>query len=257
MENNIKKLIQTLIKEEMDPRRPKDKAFDLAQQLSKLSPKDREKVAMIQQMISKEKMAGIKEGDTYEKMAAKGKKAGNLKQGTVRKRLRIKDGEKIPLARINKAISSLKKRKSLNDKDKKYLKALNLAKTLKTTTNIKEIATELGYLNEYGEYKSQEEKFKQELDSMFKDYRPFISLGKYAGERPDSDPLKGKGFGSLDFVVPRELPPDEFKKALDWVKSKGFEVKSQSNEYEVEFDGDRAYYPKINFHFDADKFDTE
>ena len=90
----------------------------------------------------------INEGDTYEKMAAKGKKAGNLKQGTVRKRLRIKDGEKIPLARINKAISGLKKRKSLSDKDKKYLKALNLAKTLKTTTNIKEIATELGYLNE-------------------------------------------------------------------------------------------------------------
>ena len=82
------------------------------------------------------KMTGMEEGDTYEKMAAKGKKAGNLKQGTVRKRLRIKDGEKIPLARINKAISSLKKRKSLSDKDKKYLKALNLAKTLKTTTNV-------------------------------------------------------------------------------------------------------------------------
>ena len=257
----VKKLIQALIKEEMDPRRPKDKAFDLAQQLSKLSPEDREKVAMIQQMISKEKMdkddygrsisgkdkstfvdpedlmpaarakklagmeddemetrydyddpifeakfkegdtvipnigphKGVKhkiiydfgngkyniqpiglrpnqiqyrlgaasasedqlkmaddvnEGDTYEKMAAKGKKAGNLKQGTVRKRLRIKDGEKIPLARINKAISGLKKRKSLSDKDKKYLKALNLAKTLKTTTNVKEIATELGYINE-------------------------------------------------------------------------------------------------------------
>ena len=69
-------------------------------------------------------------------MAAKGKKAGNLKQGTVRKRLRIKDGEKIPISRITKAISSLKKRKSLRDKDKKYLKALNLAKTLKTTTNL-------------------------------------------------------------------------------------------------------------------------
>ena len=93
-------------------------------------------------------MDKMEEGDTYEKMAAKGKKAGNLKQGTVRKRLRIKDGEKIPLARINKAISSLKKRKSLNDKDKKYLKALNLAKTLKTTTNVKEIAEELGYLKE-------------------------------------------------------------------------------------------------------------
>ncbi len=81
------------------------------------------------------KKRGYLEGDTYEKMAAKGKKAGNLKQGTVRKRLRIKDGEKIPLSRITKAISSLKKRKSLSDKDKKYLKALNLAKTLKTTTH--------------------------------------------------------------------------------------------------------------------------
>ena len=68
MENNIKKLIQTLIKEEMDPRRPKDKAFDLAQQLSKLSPRDREKVAMIQQMISKEKMDKI---DTIQKISPK------------------------------------------------------------------------------------------------------------------------------------------------------------------------------------------
>ena len=86
------------------------------------------------------KKRGYLEGDTYEKMAAKGKKAGNLKQGTVRKRLKIKDGEKIPLSRITKAISNLKKRKSLNDKDKKYLKALNLAKTLKTTTHKESIS---------------------------------------------------------------------------------------------------------------------
>ena len=44
----------------------------------------------------------INEGDTYEKMAAKGKKAGNLKQGTVRKRLNIPKGEKIPLSKIKK-----------------------------------------------------------------------------------------------------------------------------------------------------------
>ena len=368
----VKKLIQALIKEEMDPRRPKDKAFDLAQQLSKLSPEDREKVAMIQQMISKEKMdkddygrsisgkdkstfvdpedlmpaarakklagmeddemetrydyddpifeakfkegdtvipnigphKGVKhkiiydfgngkyniqpiglrpnqiqyrlgaasasedqlkmaddvneeierpffanqkyydelndlrdkgllksgisslqskfnlsrekakeifnkyledlkaeqpeafdffmkdlnEGDTYEKMAAKGKKAGNLKQGTVRKRLRIKDGEKIPLARINKAISSLKKRKSLSDKDKKYLKALNLAKTLKTTTNVKEIATELGYLNEAEYNTPQTVKVKDITFDMVRD----IFKDEYKEEpsdrpKPDSD----------------------------------------------------------------------
>jgi len=81
---------------------------------------------------------GLGEGDTYEKMAAKGKKKGNLKQGTVRKRLKIKDGEKIPLSKITKAISKIKKMKNPSEKNKKYLKALNLAKTLKTTTNVNE-----------------------------------------------------------------------------------------------------------------------
>ena len=81
-----------------------------------------------------EKM-GYLEGDTYEKMAVKGKKKGNLKQGTVRKRLKIKAGDKIPLSKINKAISRIKKMKNPSEKNKKYLKALNLAKTLKTTTH--------------------------------------------------------------------------------------------------------------------------
>ena len=77
----------------------------------------------------------VEEGDTYEKMAAKGKKKGNLKQGTVRKRLKIKAGDKIPLSKINKAISRIKKMENPSEKNKKYLKALNLAKTLKTTTH--------------------------------------------------------------------------------------------------------------------------
>ena len=80
----------------------------------------------------------VKEGDTYEKMAAKGKKAGNLKQGTVRKRLNIPKGEKIPLSKIKKEISRIKKMENPSEKNKKYLKALNLAKTLKTTTNVNE-----------------------------------------------------------------------------------------------------------------------
>jgi hypothetical protein len=68
-------------------------------------------------------------------MAAKGKKRGNLKQGTVRKRLNIPKGKKIPLSLINKEISRLKKMKNRSEKNNKYLKALNLAKTLKTTTH--------------------------------------------------------------------------------------------------------------------------
>jgi hypothetical protein len=82
--------------------------------------------------------AQLEEGDTYEKMAAKGKKAGNLKQGTVRKRLNIPKGEKIPLSLINKEISRLKKMEKRSAKNQKYYKALTLAKTLKTTTNVKE-----------------------------------------------------------------------------------------------------------------------
>jgi hypothetical protein len=91
----------------------------------------------------------IDEGDTYEKMAAKGKKAGSLKQGTVRKRLNIPKDKKIPLSLINKEIARLKKMDKdpdkkgaqLGDKNQKYYKALQLAKTLKTTTNVNENAT--------------------------------------------------------------------------------------------------------------------
>ena len=108
---------------------------------------DDPKAAYVRDMMGK-----MEEGDTYEKMAAKGKKRGNLKQGTVRKRLKIKEGEKIPLSKINKAISKIKKMKNPSEKNKKYLKALNLAKTLKTTTNVREIANELGYLNEQEMY---------------------------------------------------------------------------------------------------------
>jgi hypothetical protein len=68
-------------------------------------------------------------------MAAKGKKAGNLKQGTVRKRLNIPKGEKIPLSLINKELSRLKKMEKRSAKNQKYYKALTLAKTLKTTTH--------------------------------------------------------------------------------------------------------------------------
>ena len=88
----------------------------------------------------------VNEGDTYEKMAAKGKKAGSLKQGTVRKRLGIKKGEKIPLSLIKKELARLKKMDKddkkkgvqLGDKNQKYYKALQLSKTLKTTTNVNE-----------------------------------------------------------------------------------------------------------------------
>ena len=40
---------------ELDPRRPKDKEFDDAQAMGRLTPDDREKLKMTQQMMDKEK----------------------------------------------------------------------------------------------------------------------------------------------------------------------------------------------------------
>ena len=100
----------------------------------------------------------MEEGDTYEKMAAKGKKSGNLKQGTVRKRLNIPKGEKVPMYKIDKEISRLKKMDKdkdkkgvqLGDKNQKYYKALQLAKTLKSTTNLKEgLTPQIASLTQY------------------------------------------------------------------------------------------------------------
>jgi len=112
----------------------------------------------------------IEEGDTYEKMAAKGKKAGNLKTGTVRKRLGIPKDKKIPLATINKELSRIKKMDKdpdkkgaqLGDKNQKYYKALQLAKTLKTTTN----QNEDKYL--------QEARYKKFLNEVYDDSKAKI-----------------------------------------------------------------------------------
>ena len=100
--------------------------------------------------------------------------------------------------------------------------------------------------------KDLEKQHEPEIKSKFKNYRPFISMGYYGSDnRPDNDRYKGKGYGTLDFIIRDELPDNVWKDALNWVKSKGYEVVSDSNYYEIEFDGDRAYYPKIKFEFIA------
>ena len=81
----------------------------------------------------------MKEGDTIEKFSAKGKKTGKLKQGTIRKKLGVKPGEKIPTAKLDKEIARLRKKDKdpnkpgaqLSSSDSKYLKGLTLSKTLR------------------------------------------------------------------------------------------------------------------------------
>ena len=123
----------------------------------------------------------IEEGDTYEKMAAKGKKAGSLKQGTVRSRLKIPKDKKIPLSLINKELARLrkmdkdKKKKGvqLGDKNQKYYKALQLAKTLKTTTNVNETGLEIAKKN-MDDYKKSNQLNENATYSNHIDYKQEI-----------------------------------------------------------------------------------
>ena len=142
----------------------------------------------------------IDEGDTYEKMAAKGKKSGNLKQGTVRKRLNIPKDEKVPMYKINKEISRLKKMDKdedkkgvqLGDKNQKYYKALQLAKTLKSTTNLKE--------NYEGKLESYIESLTNYMGSNGLNLNPYPSLEYIENNKENAANI----FGRTAYYMPSE-----------------------------------------------------
>ena len=147
----------------------------------------------------------VKEGDTIEKYSAKGKATGKLKQGTVRKRLGIKKGEKIPITKINKELSRLrkmdkdkdKKGTQLGDKNQKYYKALNLAKTLKTTTNINEEASYSNYID----YKS---KIIELTKHMIDKGMNILPLPKVYFKHGDSENAK-KFLGKTAYYYPPDM----------------------------------------------------
>ena len=142
----------------------------------------------------------MEEGDTYEKMAAKGKKSGNLKQGTVRKRLNIPKDEKVPMYKINKEISRLKKMDKdedkkgvqLGDKNQKYYKALQLAKTLKSTTNLKE--------NYEGKLESYIESLTDYMGSNGLNLKPYPSLEYIENNKENAANI----FGRTAYYMPSE-----------------------------------------------------
>ena len=150
LEKEIDANLQGLYLQAKKSRQPLEDIIDdyLKNEL-KLSARDQRDIKALWKERAPKLNIPLEEGDTYEKMAAKGKKAGSLKQGTVRKRLKIPKGKKIPLSKINKELSRLKKMDKddkkkgvqLGDKNQKYYKALQLSKTLKTTTNVNENAT--------------------------------------------------------------------------------------------------------------------
>ena len=168
-----------------------------------------------------QRLKKLKEGDTYEKMAAKGKKAGSLKQGTVRKRLGIPKDKKIPLSLINKEIARLKKMDKdpdkkgaqLGDKNQKYYKALQLSKTLKTTTNLNEgrydtLANKLSSIA-FETFKNTHDKGDKEGEFEFRVDHP-----------DDEHDIPSKDF-SFDFIGKVEITDDEY--AVDGGANAGFD----------------------------------
>lgn len=113
-----------------------------------------------------------------------------------------------------------------------------------------ELGINEGLIKEFGEYKDAQDELNKELSKEFSSARPYISLGMYTGGRPDSDPLKDKGYGDITFRINGELSDQEWNKALKWVESKGWEVTDESNWYDYE-PGERYWYPKIKFQFNT------
>ena len=113
-----------------------------------------------------------------------------------------------------------------------------------------ELGIKENMINEYGEYNDVAKKLQAEAERLFNDSAR-ISMGDY-GEREDSDPLKGKGYGKLSFIEKNDVSPDVWDKVINWVKSKGYEITDESNYYEREYDNDRSWYPNIKFQFNIE-----
>lgn len=107
---------------------------------------------------------------------------------------------------------------------------------------------------EYGELKAQEDELQAELERKFSgkiDGPFYVTLGKYAGGRPDDDPLKDKGYGKLTVRVKNYdgVPDKIWNELIMFFEAKGYDVVEDSNWYDQ--DDDRDYFPSIKFHFDT------
>jgi hypothetical protein len=104
------------------------------------------------------------------------------------------------------------------------------------------------YLNEdIFEFNSLEQDIEKEMSKH--GGNPSVSINKYAGDREDSDPLKGKGFGTITYRTRGEFEDRDWNELISIINNKdGFEVTQDSNYYEVE-PGERIFYPSIKFNF--------
>jgi len=101
---------------------------------------------------------------------------------------------------------------------------------------------------DYEKYNDYEREFAKELDSKFKG-NPSVSMVDYSQDREDSDPLKGKGTGTISFRMRDEFSNSTWQEIINYVKAKGYRITSDSNYYDIE-PGEREWFPRITFEFE-------
>lgn len=89
---------------------------------------------------------------------------------------------------------------------------------------------------------------ESELNKNFRKYRPVLYMSEYSKGRSDNDPLKDKGFGSVEFKYNGDLPNELFDNAIRIIEKLGGEITGKRNQYEAE-PGERPYYPRIKFNY--------
>ena len=162
------------------------------------------------------------------------------------------------------------KQKLLEDESLKYALATNMAKygrpqskksdkptkltkglEKKREKNVKDLKKAGLEEHDYNRYDSQANELENKVSAITPNYDARVSMGYYAGGRPDDDPLKDKGYGEVRFVSKKDVDDATFNKVKDLVRNQGFEITSEDKFYDFEV-GERDYYPFIKFQFHTD-----
>lgn len=97
-------------------------------------------------------------------------------------------------------------------------------------------------------YRDIEDSLARDIESKTDSGPCFVSMGDYAGGRPDNDPLKDMSYGTVTFKSNSDFEEGHWDKIKKYVESRGYDITQDSNWFE-EDPGERYYYPTIKFHF--------
>lgn len=97
-------------------------------------------------------------------------------------------------------------------------------------------------------YKRIEDSLAKDIENKTNSGDCFVSMGDYAGGRPDDDPLKDMSYGKVTFQTRSDFEEPHWDKIKSYVESRGYDITQDSRFFDDE-PGERYYYPTIKFHF--------